>query len=287
MKKIFIVAFSFVALSANAQKIVNQAVITTKSNLISDEVQEDISDVGNNRGGGRFGGFGGFDGETKSVTYYKDSMSKTVIKNETMNSNIIRNNNSKVTTMLMEMMGRKMGFYTKDSDMQQMSQSRLDTMQAGPRKDSLMRRMENEKKKKTVIVYTEETKKIAGYDCKKAYLVTTNFLGQKDSSMIWYTPDIKMPGLASTMASMGFRGPGAGNTTNFEDVNGFVMAYTQKMGASRRMEVEVSKIDLDKEVKLKEFEISKDYDVKPMSEINSMFGGGPGGGGGVRSIRVN
>ncbi len=106
MKKTLIVALSFVALTANAQKIVTQAVITSKSNMISDEVQEDISDIGGNRGGGRFGGF---DGETKSVTYYKDSMSKTVIKNETMNSNIIRNNNSKVTTMLMEMMGRKNG----------------------------------------------------------------------------------------------------------------------------------------------------------------------------------
>ena len=54
------------------------------------------------------------------------------------------------------------------------------------------------------------------------------------------------------------------------------MAYTQKMGATRRMEIEVSKIELDKEVKAKEFEIPKDYDVKPMSEMRNMFGGGGG-----------
>jgi len=203
-----------------------------------------------------------------------------------MNSNIIRNSNTKVTTMLMEMMGRKMGFYSSDVEMQQMSQNRLDTMQAGPRKDSLTKRIENEKKRKTAIVYTEETKKIAGYDCKKAYIVTTNFLGQKDSSMIWYTPEIKLPGLANTMASMGFRGQGASGASSFEDVNGFVMAYTQKMGATRRMEVEVSKIELDKEVKAKEFEISKEYDVKPMSEMRNMFGGGPGGGGSIR-VQMN
>ena len=48
------------------------------------------------------------------------------------------------------------------------------------------------------------------------------------------------------------------------------------MGATRRMEIEVSKIELDKEVKAKEFEIPKDYDVKPMSEMRNMFGGGGG-----------
>lgn len=278
MKKIFITALSFITLAANAQKIVNQAVITTKSNMISDEVQEDISNIGGNGGGGRFAGF---DGETKSITYYKDSMSKTVIKNEMMNSNIIRNNNSKVTTMLMEMMGSKLGFYSNDNEVSQMAQKRLDTMQAGPRKDSILRKMENDKKRKSTIVYTEETKKIAGYDCKKAYLVTTNFLGQKDSSMIWYTPEIKLPGLANTMASMGFGRPsGGGNVTNFDDVNGFVMAYTQRLGATRRMEVEVSKIELDKEIKVKEFDIPKDYDVKPMSEMRNMFGGGAAGQGG-------
>ena len=52
MKKILITALSFITLAANAQKIVNQAVITTKSNMISDEVQEDISNIGGNGGGG-------------------------------------------------------------------------------------------------------------------------------------------------------------------------------------------------------------------------------------------
>ncbi len=275
MKRILLAALSLMALSANAQKMVTQAVITTKTNMIVDETQEDIADIGGGRGGGGMR-FGGMDGENKIVTYFKDSMSKTVMNTEMMNSSMITNNNTKVITTLMQIMGRKMGFYMSPSEMASFGERRLDTMKAGPRKDSLIQRMENDKKRKTSIVYTEETKKIAGYACKKAYIVTTNFLGQKDSTMLWYTPEIKFAGLSSTGGSGGFARAGGGGAANFDDINGFVMAYTQKMGATRRMEIEVSKIELDKEVKAKEFEIPKDYDVKPMSEMRNMFGGGGG-----------
>lgn len=281
MKRILIMALSLAALTANAQKMVTQAIITTKTNMIVDETEEDIAEIGGGRGGGNFR-FAGMDGENKIITYYKDSMSKTVMNTEMMNSSMITNNNTKVMTTLMQVMGRKMGFYINPSELAALGERRLDTMKAGPRKDSLIQRMENDKRRKTSIAYTEETKKIAGYNCKKAYVIVTNFLGQKDSTMLWYTPEIKFNGLSSTGNSSTFARAGGGGAASFDDINGFVMAYTQKMGAGRRMEIEVAKIELDKEVKAKEFEIPSDYDVKPMSEMRNMFGGGSGGGGQIR-----
>ncbi|RYD82571.1 MAG: hypothetical protein EOP53_03375 [Sphingobacteriales bacterium] len=63
-----------------------------------------------------------------------------------------------------------------------------------------------------------------------------------------------------------------------ESLDGFVMAYERKMPRGRLMTVEVTRIDINKEVAAKEFEIPKDFEIKPMAEMQGMFGGGAGGG---------
>ena len=50
-----------------------------------------------------------------------------------------------------------------------------------------------------------------------------------------------------------------------------------------KMTVEVTKIDLSKNVEDKEFLIPKDFEVKPMSEMRNVFGA-PGAGGGRITI---
>ena len=55
------------------------------------------------------------------------------------------------------------------------------------------------------------------------------------------------------------------------------MRFETKMRRNRTMIVEVTKLEIDKEVAEKEFTIPKDFDVKPMSEMrNMMRGGGQG-----------
>jgi hypothetical protein len=50
--------------------------------------------------------------------------------------------------------------------------------------------------------------------------------------------------------------------------------------------VEVTKIDLTKEIDDKDFEITKDFEVKPMKEMRSLMGGGgQGAAGGQIMIR--
>jgi hypothetical protein len=76
--------------------------------------------------------------------------------------------------------------------------------------------------------------------------------------------------------------PGMGNMmpalNGLDKVDGFVMRYEMKMRRNRRMEVEVTKVDLTKEVEAKEFDLPKDIEIKPMSEMQNMFRGGGGGG---------
>ncbi len=275
MKSLLLTAVLFTTFNSFAQTVVQQAIITTTTNVIAPE-EEAIEEIGANQGrGGMFRNFG--DGETKSITSIKDSMVKTVIKTDMMRSTIIRNNNSKVTTTLTELMGKKTGYYMNDDDQKNMGKI-MDSMMRERSKDTSKPRAPREKKV-DIDYSSSDTKKIAGYLCKKAYIVKTNFLGQKDSLAVWYTPEFKIENLSSTGGTMGF-----GNTTNdFEKINGFVMGYSRKLPRDRMMEVEVNKVDLKKEVEMKEFDIPKDYELKPMSEMQNMFGGGRGG----ATIRMN
>jgi len=53
------------------------------------------------------------------------------------------------------------------------------------------------------------------------------------------------------------------------DLAGFPMQYEMKMNRGRIMTVEVTKINTDKEVADTEFEIPKDFVVKPMKDMQT------------------
>lgn len=278
MKQIMLSAIMLGSLSAMAQpKIISQATISTTTNVIAPE-QEDVTTLQGQGGGGggaaMFRNFG--DGETKSVTQVKNDMVKTVIKSDMGRSTIIRNNQSKLTTTLIEMMGNKTGFYVTDDEQAGLRKS-MDSMMQARSKDSAVANKPTPAPPVVDVVYTEESKKIAGYNCKKAYLITSRLMGLvKDTSIVWYTPEFKVQNVSSvgggfSMAMMG--GPAAANN-NMDKIDGFVMGYETKMRRNRTMVVTVTKIDLAKEIADKDFEIPKDFDVKPMKEMRNMMGGG-------------
>ena len=279
MKRIFTSVFLAAGIAASAQpKVLNQATITTKTTIVSPEADEAPagnfqSDNGEQVRVMRFGG----DGETKTTTWYKGDLVKTFSESETSRTTVIRDNSKKITTTIMEMMGRKMGFYATDADQEEMRR-RMDSM--------MQARNQNVpgKAPEFSIEYKDETKKIAGYECKKALIIATRGNGRKDSTQVWYTPEIKFQGLASTGGMLGGFG-GAVNTgaTGMENLAGFPMEYERNMGRGRRMTVQVTKLVTDKEIADKEFEIPKDVEVKAMKDMQN--GGGPGfqfrvGGGG-------
>lgn len=279
MKNFIFIIFSFNSLVAIAQPVnIKQAVIYTTTNITAPD-QDDVSSIQNQGSGGgmQFRNFG--DGEIKSVTYIKNDLIKTVIKTDMGRSTIIRNNASKLTTTLLEIMGNKTGFYATDEEQAGMRKS-MDSMMKARTKDSTAgNRLPQETP--VVISHTEESKKIAGYICKKAFLVSTRLLGLKDTAVVWYTSDFKINNLTSTgggfsMGIMGMGSSNAGSINGLSLIEGFVLRYETKMRRGRTMTVEVTKADITKEIADKEFDIPKDFDLKPMKEMRSMMQGGQG-----------
>ena len=291
MKKTVLIACFFTAGNLFAQqKLVTQAIVNATTTIVTPDESEDVANIQQSEGTNRVSFRNFSDGETKSVTYLKNDLIKTVLKSEMGRSTIIRDNAAKKTTTLIELMGNKTGFYTTDEEAANMRKRADSMMQASQKNGDSTRRINRNTDVPTEVVYTEETKKIAGYVCKKAYLVSTRLLGIKDSTLVWYTPELKLNnvsnvgGLSGMTAIMG----SGGSMAALSKIDGFVMSYQSKMPRNRTMTVEVTKIDLNKEITDKEFDIPKDFDVKPMSEMRGMMQGGPGSGGGqIRMFRSN
>ena len=250
------------------QKVITQAVISTTTNVIAPEDEEQNNP---NAGGGRMNFATMMDGEMKSTTWLKNDMVKTLLKSDVIKSTIIRNNATKLTTTLMEVMGNKWAFSVTDSE-QVENRRRMDSaMQSRRKTDSGATATQQHTEPKVDIVDAGETKKIAGYVCKKAWIISTRFLGTKDTVTVWYTPDIKLQNVSSTGGLSGLGNMGA--VGGLDKLNGFVMRYEFNMRRNRRVEVEVTKIDTGKEIEDKEFDIPKGFEIKTLKEVQSMFGG--------------
>ncbi len=272
MKKCILIPLLLLATATFAQqKIISQAIINTTTNIIAPE-EDDLQNPGGGPGGMNFRNI--MDGETKSVTYLKNDLVKTVLKSDVGRSTIIRNNSTKITTTLLEIMGNKTGFFVSDSEQTELRKKADSMMQNRQKKDSSVSIPVDQKPATTELVDVGETKKIAGYTCKKALVVTTKFPIIKDTVIVWYTNEIKLQNISSTGGLSGFGNMGAVN--GLEKIDGFVMRYEMNMRRDRRMEVEVTKIDTSKEIADKEFDIPKDFEVKPMKDMKGMFGGGRG-----------
>lgn len=285
MKKILPVFLLAITTIAQAQtKTISQAIITTKTTTVSPEGEDDLPPPPQSVNGEevrvmRFGG----DGETKSVTTLKGAMVKTFSESEMGRTTVLRDNTNKKTTTLMEMMGNKTGFYVTDEE-QEVMRKQMDSMMQTRRQGNDNNALTGNAPKSTEIIYVEESKKIAGQDCKKAFIVTTRQNGTKDSSTVWYCPDFKLEGIASTGGLSGFGN--FGRTTSLgglSDIAGFPMQYEMKLNRGRKMIVEVTKLVIDKDIADKEFEIPKDFVVKPMKDMQTGNGrgfqirmGGPG-----------
>lgn len=256
-------------------KVFTQATITTKTTIVAPETGDErpagnfTSESGEQIRVMRFGG----DGETKTTTWLKNHLVKTYSESEMARTTAIRDNEKKLTTTIIEAMGRKSGFYATDGEQEAM-RLRMDSMMRNSSQAN--NSMFSNSTPTYHIVYIDESKKLAGYNCKKAIAVGTFSSGRLDSTLIWYCPDFKLQGVSSTGGSGGGFGnfSQASSVSGMEDLNGFPMQYEKTMRNGGKMTVQVTKLITDKDVSDKEFEISKDIEIKPMKEMQS--GGGPG-----------
>lgn len=205
------------------------------------------------------------DGETKMITYTKNELSKMVIKSDFMNSSVYRDDSKNTSTTIMEMMGQKMGFYSDDKEVAKMRDSTM----KGKRDNHDLSNADIE------ISITNETLKKAGYNCKKAYLITKRAFGRQDTAIVWFTPEIKLE-----LHTAGLSGGGMGLMQGIENamkkmdkIDGFVTGYEMKMNRGRTMKMEVTKIDLLTAISDKDLMIPTGIDIKPINEMKNMFGG--------------
>ena len=199
-------------------------------------------------------------------------MVKTNYKSESFKGSMYRNNATKMTTTIFEIMGNKQGFYSSDNDQIDMAK-RIDSMMKQRAKtDTTMKPRPRSVNFANSVEYLNETKKIAGYNCKKALIITDKLVA-KDTVAVWYTPDIKFSNLSATGGTSGFGNIAGSAANSFDKIDGFVMMYERDMPRGRKMEVKVTKIETDKEIADKEFEIPKDVEIKSMKEMQAQSGG--------------
>ncbi len=285
MKKIIasvlLLASGFTALAQ--PKIVERAIIKAKTEIT---FPENFS-FGGGPGGGGPGGGGGGEGmsfsmprdmeNTMTMTYSPEFM-KIENLSDFGNNVVITDRKNQKTTTLIEAMGRKTGFYTNTADAEA-QRARQDSMRKA-RRDSLAELGLTFRDNKPELVYTEESKKISGFNCKKVIIKTTGQNGQVTESIVWYTPDFKIaPGSMAPAASGGFPGGGgrgmsmmSGSVQGLELIDGFPVEYEVTRENGFKIHMLVLKVQLDPAIDEKTFEIPKGFDVKPMSSFESQGG---------------
>ena len=274
MKKTITIFFLSASIAVNAQpKVLTQAIINTKTTIVSPEGDEAPAQTITSGDGGetrimRFGG----DGETKTTTWLKNDLLKTFSESEMGRTTVIRDNSKKITTTIREMMGKKTGTYATDEDQAEM-RKRMDSMMKS-RGQNISLGGSTAAAPVYNIVYFDETKKIAGFNCKKALIIATRS-GKSDTTSVWFNPEFKLQNLPSTGGvAAGFGGftPATG-PTGMDLLEGFPMQYERNMARGRHMTVEVTKLVIDKDIADKEFEIPKDIEVKSIKDMQNGAGG--------------
>jgi hypothetical protein len=243
---------------------------------------------GGGDGGGNtviMGGPGGM--EANSTLYYTVDRSKLESTSDFGNNIVISDRKEKKTTTLIEAMGKKTGFYSTEEDEAAM-RNRMDSAR-NARRDSLQKMgLPIAAPAKPEIVYTEETKKIAGYTCKKALIRTKDRQGTVNESTVWYCPEFKMgEGFSFGGGRGGFMGgPMMGGMNGLENIDGFPMEYSMSRNNGMKMHMTVSKVQLDAAIDDKTFEVPKGFELKSMKDMQGRDGrmmiriGGPGSPGG-------
>jgi hypothetical protein len=172
-------------------------------------------------------------------------------------------------------MGRKTGFYSTEADEEAM-RARGDSLRKA-RRDSLQQAgIPIGAPRKPDIEYLEETKKIAGYTCKKALVKTRDQRGETNVTSVWYCPDFTVSG-----GMTGNRGGGGGfmrggmammGMNGLDELPGFPMEIHMERNNGMKVHTVVTSVKLDASIDDKVFDIPKGYDIKPLSEMQGRDG---------------
>ena len=282
-KTILSIALMLTVIIALAQpKIIEKAIVKAKTEITFPENFSFGGPGGGGPGGGG-GEAGGFtmprDMETNTTMTYSADYMKIESLSDFGNNVVITDRKKKVTTTLIEAMGRKTGWFTSDAEAE--AQARKQDSSRKARRDSLAELGLNFTDNKPELIYSEETKKVSGFTCKKVTIKTKGQNGQVSENVIWYNPDFKLAE-SSTAASAGgggFGGGGRGRMSmmsagvpGLDQINGFPMEYESVRENGFKIHMIVTKIQVDASIDEKTFEIPKGFDVKPQSTFEGQGG---------------
>jgi GLPGLI family protein len=243
MKHIFSFLFVLAAFyTSKAQQTINEAIIDINVNITFPE-----SDAPPAPEGAQVMRFG--DGEVKSKVFYKNGNMKMESDMGMGKSLMYYTVENKTTTTLMEVMGRKMGFYTNEEDMKKMQAA--DTTQKSIQSF----------KPEVFVEYLSDSKKIAGITCYKAIIRYKNSKGEEKQQEVWYTPDFRMGEEFKLNTLMRSDIPG------INKIKGFPMEMQLERQNGMKVHYLVSKVDTNTKVDDKTFVIPSGYDIKPQSEM--------------------
>lgn len=281
-KTILSIALMLTVVLALAQpKIIERAIVKAKTEITFPENFSFGGPGGGGPGGGGGEG-GGFsmprDMETNTTMTYSTDYMKVESLSDFGNNVVITDRKKKVTTTLIEAMGRKTGWYTSDAEAE--LQARKQDSSRKARRDSLAELGLNFTDNKPELIYSEETKKVSGFTCKKVTIKTKGQNGQVSENVIWYNPDFKLAE-SSSAASAGGGGFGGGRgrmsmmsagVPGLDQINGFPMEYESVRENGFKIHMIVTKVQVDASIDEKTFEIPKGFDIKPQSTFEGQGG---------------
>jgi len=147
------------------------------------------------------------------------------------------NSETKTGATLMDMMGQKMAMKITPEDIEK----------------------EIAESPQITVVNIDETKEIAGYECKKALIKIKEKGSDKETELaVYYTDELGSGGLNY-------------NNPMFKDIQGVMLEYTVKEG---KIEMTFTAISVEKgKIAESEFDIPEGYNLMTQEEFKSMFGG--------------
>lgn len=252
-------------LTSSAQTVVNEA---TFEILVETVLPEGTGPTVNAPEGTTIMRIG--DVEIKSKLFFKTGNYRLENDMGMAKNMIIYDAITKTTTTLMEMMGKKFGFYTNEEDIKK--------MQAANDSGRQPQRQVQAFTPEVFIEYLSETKKIAAMLCNKAILRYKNSKGEEVQQIVWYSPEFK---LGEDFKISNISMMRMANIPGLSKLKGFPMEFDMVRQNGAKVHYLVTKVNLNAKVDDKLFLIPKDYEIKAQSEVNR------GGRTGEMQFRIN
>ena len=171
-----------------------------------------------------------FEGSEMTM-YIKDTKSRSEMNMGFQNTTTISDGKTKTSVLLMEVMGNKYKIKNDESA-----------------------KKEDDKNPDVTVKYSDDTKEIAGYKCKKAEITFKDKSGAAQSTAVYYTEEISN--------HMGYDK----KNSIFKDIKGMLLEFVVKMQNGGNMKMSAKSVSKET-VSASKFDIPNDYKETTMEDM--------------------